>query len=67
MIKRYYLQKVNQNQFLVCEVQGEEPSTEDCIVRTFECPEKACGYVDAVNIVQRHLDEKYGHWTCKAV
>ena len=28
---------------------------------------KGIKLIDAVNIVQRHLDEKYGHWTCKAV
>jgi hypothetical protein len=67
MIERYYLQKMNQHQFLVCEVQGKEPDKEDRIVRTFVCPEDACGYVDAINIVQRYLNEKYGHWACKAV
>ena len=67
MIKRYYLQKVNQNQILVREVQREEPGQEDRVVRTFERPEDAGGYVDAINIVQRNLDEKYGRWVCKAV
>jgi hypothetical protein len=67
MTKRYYLQKISQYQFLVREIQGKEPGKEDRIVRTFVCPEKAYHYVDAINIVQRHLDEKYGHWVCKAV
>jgi hypothetical protein len=62
---RYYLQKINLRQFLVREVRGEEPSKEDRIVRTFERPEKACDY--AVNIVQRHLDEKCGRGTCKGM
>lgn len=67
MIERYYLQKISQHQFLVREVQGKEPSEDDRIVKTFEGPEDAYGYVDAANIVQLHLDEKYGRWTCKAV
>lgn len=41
MVERYYLQKINQHQFIVREVQGKEPSKEDRIVRTFEHPGKA--------------------------
>lgn len=63
MIERYYLQKINLHQFLVRKAQRKEPVQEDHI----EYPEDTCNDADSINIVQRHLGEKYDLWTCKAV
>ena len=67
MTERYYLQKISQYHFLVRELQGKESGEEDRIVKQFEYLEDASDYADAINVVQRNLDEKYGRWICNAV
>lgn len=69
MENRYYVQRLTEQVFLIRERLSSEgePGLDDHIVRSFAFREEAYRYADKINEKQRELDERYGHWTQRAI
>jgi len=69
MEDRYYVQHLSEQVFLVRErvSSDKEPGPDDHIIRSFDIRFDAYTYADNANNMQRKLDERYGHWTQKAI
>jgi hypothetical protein len=69
MEDRYYVQRLSEQVFLIRERMSadKEPGPDDQIIRSFDIRFDAYTYADNANDLQRKLDERYGHWTQKAI
>ena len=69
MEDRYYVQCLSEQVFLIRERMSadKEPGPDDHIIRSFDIRFDAYTYADNANNMQRKLDERYGHWTQKAI
>ena len=69
MEDRYYVQCLSEQVFLIRERMSadKEPRPDDHIIRSFDIRFDAYTYADNANNMQRKLDERYGHWTQKAI